>query len=71
MLIIILSTLTFNRHTLNRLHLVQVSYFHSRQLTLENYSFPVVLVVHSGTEITGQVCIIMLSTQSISQNLSP
>lgn len=74
MLIIILSTLTFTRHTLNRLHLVQVSYFHSRQLTLENpsfpFSFPVILAMHSGIEITGQVGITMLSTQSISHTFN-
>lgn len=53
-----MSTVTF-RHTLSRLYVVQISYFHSRHLTSENpffpSSFPVFLVVHSGIEITG-VC---------------
>lgn len=52
----LLSALPF-RHTLNRFHLVQVSYFHSKWLTSEMPSFPfsipVYLVVPSGIEIIG------------------
>lgn len=64
----LLWTLTF-RHTLNRLHLVQVSYFHSRQLTSENPSLPFSNLSFSGCilELRLQVCIFMLSTQSTSR----
>lgn len=53
----------------NRLHLVQVSYFHSRQLTSENPSLPFSNLSFSGCilELRLQVCIFMLSTQSTSR----
>lgn len=53
MLVVVLSLLTF-RHALNRLHLVQVSHFHSSQSASENPSRSPFLsfVVHSGVELT-------------------